>query len=110
MAATDSTQPFLDTGAARLLALGIAILLAIILAFGWGKEIGQVLSGADQPALPEVVGSDLDLEQANPELAACLQQRLGDVDRMRDEGILSESQYAGFKQRAEDLCYQLNPN
>jgi hypothetical protein len=38
-----------------------------------------------------------------------LVQRVGDVDRMKNEGILSEVQYEAFRSRAEGLCRAQNP-
>jgi len=64
---------------------------------------------ADDPANLPANSSDVSSEAvSNPALAACLQQRIGDVDRMKEDGILSDAQYASFRARAEELCVQQN--
>jgi len=40
----------------------------------------------------------------NPELDACLAQRVGDVDQMREDGVITSAQYDAFKARAEAFC------
>ena len=41
---------------------------------------------------------------ALPELAACLERRLGAVEAMRAEKLLNDGQYEMFKSRAEAFC------
>jgi hypothetical protein len=41
-------------------------------------------------------------------LQDCLDQRVGDVDKMKAEGIVNDAQYASFRQRAEELCRAQN--
>ncbi|HSM18740.1 MAG TPA: hypothetical protein VK844_00010 [Hyphomicrobiales bacterium] len=43
---------------------------------------------------------------ANPQLAACLAERIGAVDRMKAEGVVNDAQYAAFRARAEAYCEQ----
>jgi hypothetical protein len=40
----------------------------------------------------------------NPELDACLKDRGGAVDKMREEGVINAAQYNEFHQRAVDYC------
>lgn len=42
----------------------------------------------------------------NPQLAACLAERVGAVDKMRAEGVVNEMQYGSFRARAEAYCQQ----
>ncbi|MTI42350.1 hypothetical protein JM93_01765 [Roseibium hamelinense] len=40
----------------------------------------------------------------NPELDACLAKRVGDVDKMRADGVVSDAQYETFRARAVGFC------
>ncbi len=106
---TQTSGSFVDTTAARILALCLALCFAFILFNTYGDEIGKVFSGEPETGLPVTNAETVPDEAANPALAACLQQRIGDVDRMKEEGILSDNQYASFRSRAEELCLQQNP-
>ncbi len=101
MTAAAQSGSFLDTIWMRILALIIAILLAVFIWTNWGDYITAWFAGSEvqteaqkaEPAKP-----------ANPELDACLEKRVGDVDGMKEQGILTEAQYAQFRARAEALC------
>ncbi|WP_420403105.1 hypothetical protein [Nisaea sp.] len=41
---------------------------------------------------------------ANGPLAACLAERYGAVDKMREEGIIDEAKHQLFRRRAEAMC------
>ncbi len=43
-------------------------------------------------------------EITQPELAACLERRLGAVENMRADDLLNDTQYELFKARAEAYC------
>lgn len=101
------TRSFADTGIARLIALVLAALIAYLLWANWADEIRQVMQGEDA-AVPMVSKSE-PAKPANPALEKCLEQRIGDVDRMKQEGILSDAQYEAFKGRAMELCTAQNP-
>lgn len=45
-----------------------------------------------------------DIAADNPALAACLTERVGAVDKMKAEGIVSAAQYDTFKARAVAYC------
>ncbi|MGI9350454.1 MAG: hypothetical protein ACR2O3_02725 [Rhizobiaceae bacterium] len=107
--ATQTGTNFSDTPAARLLALCIALLITIVLVYNYKDDFARLFTGSEEAGLPVTNIDTAPDEAANPALAACLQQRVGDVDRMKDEGILSEAQYASFRARAEELCVQQNP-
>ena len=107
MASTAETKSFGDTGLARLLALLIAILLGYLLWSNWSSDFKALFAGSDKSAA--VVSTSEPAKPANPALQECLTQRVGDVDRMKEEGILSEAQYDAFRGRAQELCRAQNP-
>ncbi len=87
----DSSQQvsFLDRPAARLCALGVALLMAAALAFMHRDDLFP----------PERAAVD-----ANDPVALCLAERAADIDRMVAEGTINAEQAALFKSRAEALC------
>ena len=107
--ADTSGASFADTTAARLIALCLALLIAIILVYNYKQDFAAMFSDSPTGSLPVTNVDTPQDEAANPALAACLAQRIGDVDRMKEEGILSEAQYASFRANAEELCFQQNP-
>lgn len=106
MAATAS-KSFGDTIFARLIALVLAVVFGAILYLNWGSDIEQLFAGS-APAIPITAGVT-QVETTNTALEACLKQRVGDVDTMKSDGLINDSQYAQFRQRAEDLCRGQNP-
>ena len=101
---------FGDTIWARLIALVLAAGLAWAFWTTWSDAVialfesgPEQLPIAQQPQLP-------DESTLNPELQACLDKRLGDVETMASEGVISAAQDAGFSQRATELCWGLHPN
>lgn len=87
----DSPQQvsFLDRPAARLCAVGVAVLMAAALAFMHRDDLFP----------PEQAAVD-----ANDPVALCLTERAADIDRMLAEGTITAEQAALFKSRAEALC------
>ena len=108
MSVEHTSGSFSDTIVARLLALAISALCAYIIYSSYSDELKTLFSGKQTTGLPETTLETTPEAAANPELAACLQQRIGDVDRMREEGILTDEKYAAFRSRAEELCIQQN--
>jgi len=106
--ATAGTQGnILDSIWARLVALILAVLIALLIYRNWHTDIATLLSGETSTQSNLLAGPAARGEpakQANPELAACLKQRVGDVDKMKSDGVIDDSQYALFRRRAEDLC------
>lgn len=101
---------FGDTIWARLIALAIAAGLSWWFWSTWGQDVlalfetgPDALPIASQPALQEQTIMNADLE-------ACLEKRIGDVQQMVADGVISEAQSAGFSQRATELCWGLHPN
>lgn len=106
MTTAENSQGFADSSIARIIALVLAVAIAGLFYFNWSAEIGGLFSARTDNAM---VSASQPAKEANPALDACLTQRVGDVDRMKDEGILSDAQYAKFKMRATDLCRVQNP-
>lgn len=109
MAAITSNSSFVDTKAARVVAACIAIVIAIVLISVWSEDFSRLTSGNQTNPLPDSTSATTETTVANPALAACFEQRIGDVDKMKEDGILSDAQYASFRARAESLCRQQNP-
>lgn len=89
MVDTPKEGHFLDRPAARLCAVGVALLMAAALGFMHRDDLFP----------PEPVA-------ANPDdpVARCLAERAVDIDRMAAEGTITREQAALFKGRAEALC------
>ena len=107
MTTIDQHKSFLDTSTARVLALLLAVLLIFVLWMNWSSQFSALVTQKE-----DVVSNRSAQEPAKPLNAAlenCLTQRVGDVDRMKEEGILSEAQYGAFRARAESLCKAQNP-
>jgi hypothetical protein len=90
----------LDRPATRLSALAVAAL--VVLAIVWIGRVGfagvaltpfEHLGAVDDPGLAE-----------NPQLAACLKERVGAVDQMRADAVIDDSQHGAFKARAVSYC------
>ncbi|MBA5775826.1 hypothetical protein H2509_01655 [Stappia sp. F7233] len=93
----------LDRWPARIAAVLIAV--AGLALMGWlGRdELSRgtlAFSGGGTP----VAGSAVDSAPANPRLDACLSERVGAVDKMREEGIVTPAQYDTFRARAVAFC------
>jgi hypothetical protein len=73
------------------------VVAAIILAIGIGALV--YMNRESFLAPPPV-----EEEVALPELAACLERRLGAVETMRTENLLNDGQYEMFRSRAEAFC------
>ncbi len=55
--------------------------------------------------MANILGTEVQQESTGtPELDACLKDRGGAVDKMREEGVISAVQYNEFRQRAVDYC------
>ena len=92
MSAAPPQRSPLDGPAARIAAALVILLCAGALAY----LHRETLFPAAKPAA----------DTSNPQLAACLAERIGAVDKMQSEGILKQDQYAAFRARAEAFCQQ----
>jgi hypothetical protein len=81
---------FLDRPAARLCALGVALLMAAALAFMHRDDLFPP-QAARGPA-------------ADDPVVRCLAERAVDIDRLQAEGTITAQQAELFKSRAEALC------
>lgn len=104
---TQTADSFLDTMVARLIALVIAGVIAAFMVITWSDDFLALLE--DEPAQLVVPVGGSPAAEATPELDACLAQRVGDVDRMKEEGIIGDAQYEAFRSRAVSLCNAQNP-
>ena len=109
MADTEKSKKFLDTMAARAVAILLAVALGTVLWTNYAQDFKRLMAGQSATGEVAVVSATESAKPANPALQACLSQRIGDVDQMKSEGILSDAQYSAFKMRAEELCRAQNP-
>ena len=105
---TTTTQTgFVDGYGARILAAILALLFAFALFYNYKDDFNRLMAGNSDDGLPQ---SSAQIAVAvNPDLKKCLEKRVGDVDQMKKDGLLNDSQYASFRSRAEQLCTQQNP-
>jgi len=82
---------FVDGPGARVIAVLVILSCVAILAY----LHRETLFPGEQP---------LAAAAGNPQLAACLTERIGAVDEMKAQGIVNETQYADFRGRAEAFC------
>ena len=90
----DSTAPSrrdhaLDRPLARVVALGVVLLVGAALA--WIHRDDLFPPEASAPA-------------ADDPVARCLAERAADIDRMRADGVIDEARATLFKRRAAALC------
>jgi competence protein ComGC len=105
--ATATHRSFADTAVARLIALLIAVAIAVLFVFNWSDEAEQLLAGTE-PGIP-IIEQQVQVRPVNADLQNCLDQRVGDVEKMKSEGVINDAQYTSFRQRAEDLCRAQHP-
>jgi hypothetical protein len=108
MAASQHTEGFSNSGEARIVAAIFAAILGFAIWFNWADDI-KALFAEQPPALPPSAEVREPAKPANPALRECLDKRVGDVDRMKEEGIISDSQYEAFRSRAVNLCRAQHP-
>jgi hypothetical protein len=105
--ATATDRSFADTAVARLIALLIAVAIAALFVFNWSDEAEQLLAGTE-PGIP-IIEQQVQVRPVNAGLQNCLEQRVGDVEKMKSEGVINDAQYTSFRQRAEELCRAQHP-
>ena len=101
-----SSERFIHSPAARLIALGLSVGLFAIIYTNWSDEIQQEIasfSGEEGTPLVHEVGVER-VNEDHPELASCLAERVGHVDQMLSDGLISEEQHGTFATRATALC------
>ncbi|GGE77376.1 hypothetical protein H1W37_00775 [Stappia taiwanensis] len=90
----------LDSTGARVAALAVA--LAAGAAIVWVGKSG--FSGMPLTPFAKAPGAANTAPSASPELAACLAERLGAVEQMRRDGLVSDGQHETFRARAISYC------
>ncbi len=102
MRKTDSGQKpaLLDRPATRLSALAVAVLA--VLAIVWIGRVG--FAGVALTPFEHLAPADDTGSADNPQLAACLKERVGAVDQMRADAVIDDGQYGTFKARAVSYC------
>ena len=107
MTAVRASGSFADSHFARLIALVIAVLIGVILYVYWADDF-RAMFAEDTAEIP-IFAEQTPVQNVNAALQSCLDQRVGDVDNMKAEGVINDAQYASFRQRAEALCRAQNP-
>lgn len=103
-----SEKRFVNSPLARLVSLVIAVVLGVFIVYFYHGDVIRIATDTDQRQMAEKQLAKIE-KANNPALEACLEKRVGDVENMKKEGILSDAQYKDFKTRAEHLCNQQNP-
>lgn len=108
-----STQDnrFIHGKAARILIGLIGVLLLGFIFVRWENEVKAFagsFSGGEDSKVAQQSGSER-VSEENPALAACLEERLGHVKKMQEDGVIGDKQAAAFSQRATTLCNAQNP-
>lgn len=88
-----TAEPFIDSWRARLVAGLVLILAASSLVYIHREDLAVRARDEAESVVP-----------ANPELAQCLSERNGAVDRMLAEGVIDDAKHTLFKQRAAAMC------
>lgn len=102
---------FINSFGARVVALAIGICLVVFMAMTWGDEMQKFANsfGNEQSTpLVQPVGEERVITQ-NPALETCLEERVGHVDQMLEDGVINEHQHGQFTSRATSLCKVQNP-
>jgi len=88
-----AAEPFIDSRRARFVAGLILVVAGSALVYIHRADLTALAGGSGAPATP-----------ANPELAACLSERYGAVDRMLADGVIDDVKHTLFRQRAAAMC------
>lgn len=102
-AATGTHQrTYLDTWAARLVALGVALAMFALVFVTFGEAIGGAI-GLRTETTARNLGATID-----PRLAACVERRYAALDADRSAGVLTQRQFDDFRARVSELCAAQN--
>ena len=88
---------FGDTIWARLIALAIAVGLSWLFWTNWGDDVTALVRRRTRRNCPSPRNLIPNEGMENPALQACLEKRLGDVQQMVSDGVISEAQSEGFQ-------------
>ena len=92
----------LDTPFARIVAAAAALGFAAAFLFWAAADVSRPFAARQDRPTP---AAELPVVNANPTVVACLDQRLGEVETMRTEGIIDDAQYDLFRTRATNYCH-----
>lgn len=84
-------QSVLDSGLMRLLALAVLLSAAALVAFYHRADLFPAAGPAADAGI-------------NPHFVACRDQRLGQVDTMRSDGLIDDAKVGIFRERALAYC------
>lgn len=99
------SSSFLDTIGLRILSFILSGVIVLSLLNYWGQDMKATFFGGDDPQLP--ISATVE-PTGNLALDVCLEKRLGDVKRMKAEGVINDSQFTQFMRRAQQLCEMQN--
>uniref|UniRef100_UPI003BA9C2C0 hypothetical protein n=1 Tax=Stappia sp. TaxID=1870903 RepID=UPI003BA9C2C0 len=94
-----------DQLTARIAAFALA--LGGLALMGWIGFFG--FAGVALTPFANIVAGSEATASGNPALEACLAERVGAVDSMRRDGVVSDAQYDTFRARAVSYCRAENP-
>lgn len=110
MASTHDNR-FIHGKFARIITGLIGVLLLGFIFVRWEDELqafASSFSDGEKTTLVQQPGAER-VSEDNPALAACLEERLGHVKQMQEDGVIGDEQAAAFSQRATALCNAQNP-
>ena len=91
-------RSYLDTWIARVVALGVALLMFALIFVTFGEAIGGAIGVRDERAGTSAAAP------VDPRVRNCIEQRYADIERDRAGGVLNDRQVAGFRSRVAELC------
>lgn len=110
--ASAADNRFIHGFGARLIAFVLGFAILVTMWVKWGdemQELGAFLTGdAARAPIINQAGKQRVTEQ-NAALTTCLNERIGHVDQMLKDGVISDTQHEQFAARASALCRSQNP-
>ena len=109
---TANDERFLHGMPARFIIGLIGVVCLGFIVTHWNDEVmalGSSSSSDSNVATAQQANGER-VSEANPALAACLEERLGHVAQMKEDGVIGDEQAASFSQRATSLCNAQNPS
>jgi hypothetical protein len=94
------SKSFIDSRSARVIALLVVLGCGYVMYALQARYVAQAttpLPQGNQSAEP----TDADL---NPEFVKCRNERVGQVEKMRSDGVIGDDKFAEFRQRAISTC------
>jgi len=85
------SRGFLDTAGARIIAFLVLVAATALIAYYHRADLLP----------PEPAAADAGF---NPEFVACRDKRVGEVDKMRADGLIGDAQVEAFRERALAFC------